>query len=101
MGDWKEAWESAKRRAQVRCRFHDLRHTGCTRMLEAGVAFATVAAIMGWSATATARMAKRYGHIGQQAQRQAVEAISSPRIADQSCAFPFDVATPAIDAPRN
>jgi hypothetical protein len=45
-------------------------------MLEAGVPFATVAVIMGWSPAATVRMAKRYGHIGQTAQRQAVGAIN-------------------------
>jgi integrase len=39
IGDWKEAWEGAKKRAGVQCRFHDLRHTGCTRMLERGVPF--------------------------------------------------------------
>ena len=72
---WKEAWEAAKRRASVECRFHDLRHTGCTRMLEAGVPLSVVATIMGWSAATTVRMAKRYGHIGQAAQRQAVEAL--------------------------
>ena len=62
VGDWKEGWEAAKQRAGVRCRFHDLRHTGCTRMLEAGVPFAVVSDIMdgararlyGWrNATAT------------------------------------------------
>jgi integrase len=37
IGRWKVAWESAKIRAAVSCRFHDLRHTGCTRMLEAGI----------------------------------------------------------------
>jgi integrase len=47
IGRWKEAWESAKTRAGVACRFHDLRHTGCTRMLEAGVPFSVVATIMG------------------------------------------------------
>ena len=57
------------------CRFHDLRHTGGTRMLEAGVPFSVVATIMGWSAATTVRMAKRYGHIGQAAQRQVVEAF--------------------------
>jgi integrase len=77
IGRWKEAWEAAKRRANVRCRFHDLRHTGCTRMLEAGVAFPVVASLMGWSAATTVRMAKRYGHIGQTALRTAVEAISA------------------------
>src|SRR5438132_7237461 len=34
---WKEGWKSAKLAADVRCRFHDLRHTCCTRMLEGGV----------------------------------------------------------------
>jgi integrase len=75
IGRWKEAWETAKRRALVQCRFHDLRHTGCTRMLEAGMPFSVVATIMGWSASTTVRMAKRYGHIGQGAQRQAVNAL--------------------------
>jgi len=92
IGDWKEAWESAKRRAGVKCRFHDLRHTGCTRMLEAGVPFATVAVVMGWSAAATVRMAKRYGHIGQTAQHQAVAAINTTVFDAGSFAFPFDTA---------
>lgn len=75
IGRWKEAWESAKIRAGVSCRFHDLRHTGCTRMLEAGVPFSVVATIMGWSPSTTVRMSRRYGHIGQTAQRQAVNAL--------------------------
>ena len=58
------------------CRFHDLRHTGCTRMLEAGVPFSVVATIMGWSSSTTVRMARRYAHIGQTAQRQAVNALN-------------------------
>src|ERR1017187_9814896 len=29
IGDWKEAWEAAKIRAGVTCRFHALRPTGC------------------------------------------------------------------------
>lgn len=78
IGRWKEAWEAAKIRAKVQCRFHDLRHTGCTRMLEAGVPFPVLAMLMGWSSATTVRMAKRYGHIGQKALRTAVEAISSP-----------------------
>lgn len=35
---------------------------------------------MGWSAGTTVRMAKRYGHIGQAAQRQALEAISTGEV---------------------
>ena len=69
---WKEAWESAKENAGVEVRFHDLRHTCVTRMLEGGAPLSVVAAILGWSSATTVRMAKRYGHIGQVAQRQAV-----------------------------
>lgn len=76
IGNWKEAWEKAKKRAQVECRFHDLRHTGCTRLLEGGVPYPVVASIMGWSAATTIRMAKRYGHIGQSIQRQAIELLN-------------------------
>jgi integrase len=82
IGRWKEAWESAKTRAGVSCRFHDLRHTGCTRMLEAGVPFSVVASIMGWSASSSVRMARRYGHMGQPAQRQAVNALHLAGITD-------------------
>jgi len=76
IGRWKEAWESAKIRAGVSCRFHDLRHTGCTRMLEAGIPFSVVATVMGWSPSTTVRMSRRYGHIGQSSQRQAVKVLS-------------------------
>jgi hypothetical protein len=44
-------------------------------MLEAGVPFSVVATIMGWSASTTVRMSRRYGHIGQIAQRLAVNAL--------------------------
>jgi integrase len=74
----KEAWENAKEKAGVECRFHDLRHTCTTRMLERGVPLPVVASILGWSAATTVRMAKRYGHIGQVAQRQAVDALMPP-----------------------
>jgi integrase len=72
IGSWKEAWESVKRKTGVEVRFHDLRHTCVTRMLEGGVPLSVVASILGWSPATTARMAKRYGHIGQPAMRQAM-----------------------------
>lgn len=75
---WKESWESAKKRAKVTVRFHDLRHTCVTRLLEGGVPLSVVASILGWSAATTARMAQRYGHIGQVAQRQAVAILDGP-----------------------
>ena len=82
IGSWKEAWESAKKIARVEVRFHDLRHTCVTRMLEGGVPLSVVGSILGWSPATTARMAKRYGHIGQVAMRQAVDVLgkaSRPR----------------------
>jgi integrase len=94
ISSWKVAWEAAKRRAgaalqgkkpnengarSLRIRFHDLRHTACTRMLEGGVPYPVVASIMGWSASTSIRMAKRYGHIGQIAQRQAVAMLEGAK----------------------
>jgi hypothetical protein len=40
--------------------------------------FAVVAEIMGWSAATAVRMAKRYGHIGESARRQAMAALETP-----------------------
>src|SRR5262249_14596714 len=82
IGDWKEGWEAAKSRAGVTCRFHDLRHTGCTRMLEAGVPFSVVSDIMGWSASTAVRMAKRYGHIGHTARRDAIDKLAAATVFD-------------------
>ena len=72
IGSLKEAWESAKRRTKVKARWHDLRHTCCTRLLEQGVSLPIVGQILGWAPSTTVRMAQRYGHIGQDAQRNAM-----------------------------
>jgi integrase len=72
MGSVKEGWEAARKRSKIQCRFHDLRHTACTRLLEGGVPFALLAQIMGWSASSTVKMAKRYGHIEDSSLRQAM-----------------------------
>jgi integrase len=58
-------------------RFHDLRHTAATKLLEQGTSFAIVAQILGWSASTAVRMAKRYGHIRPEVQRQALEGITT------------------------
>ncbi|PYV65619.1 MAG: hypothetical protein DMG95_01205, partial [Acidobacteria bacterium] len=92
-GNWKEAWEKAKERAggilggnaeqqesPLLCRFHDLRHTAVTRLLEAGIPYPVVASIMGWSAATAIRMAKRYGHIGNQALRAAADVLGETKL---------------------
>ena len=78
IGSWKVAWTSARRLAGVQCRFHDLRHTCITRLLERGVPLPVVASLMGWSPATTARMAKRYAHFGDSAQRRAMETLDPP-----------------------
>jgi integrase len=70
-------WE-AKRQIEsepLKCRFHDLRHTAVTRLLEAGIPYPVVASIMGWLAATAIRLSKHYGHIGNQALRAAVEVL--------------------------
>ena len=57
---WKTAWRTAKTTSGIACRFHDLRHTVVTRLLEAGQSFAVVADIMGWSAATGVRMANDF-----------------------------------------
>lgn len=59
----------------LNCRFHDLRHTAVTRLLEAGIPYPVVASMMGWSAATAIRMAKRYGHIGSHALREAADVL--------------------------
>jgi integrase len=79
MGSFKEGWEAARKRSKIQCRFHDLRHPACTRLL-GGVPFALLAQIMGWSASSTVKMAKRYGHVGDSSLRQAM-ALLDQRVA--------------------
>ncbi len=105
IGSIKEAWEAAKLRAgrilngateqaapgekiaPLVCRFHDLRHTAVSRMLNAGIPIAKVAKIAGWSPATMVRMAARYGHFTLNELRDAVESISGNGIAAESPVF--------------
>jgi integrase len=101
IGDIKEAWERAKVRAghilqlgngqkpvttrALKCRFHDLRHTAVSRMLDAGVPLMKVAKIVGWSSSSAVQMAARYGHFTLDELRNAVNTISRMGHQDDSC----------------
>ena len=107
IGSIKEAWEAARARAArilqgerdagdpgttepvapLACRFHDLRHTAVSRMLNAGIPIAKVAKIVGWSGSTMVLMAKRYGHFALSDLRGAVEAISNGKIDAGSLVF--------------
>ena len=75
IGSWKTGWTLARQKAGVTARFHDLRHTAVSRLLERGVPLSVVASIMGWSASTMTKMAKRYSHFTLEAQRKAVETL--------------------------
>lgn len=88
IGTFQEAWEAAKRRTAdpekdlpaVQCRWHDLRHTFHSRLLEGGgQSLPVVGAIMGWSAGTMVRMAKRYGHFSAETLRDAVAVLDRPK----------------------
>ena len=105
IGSIKEAWEAAKKRAgrilkgiadgeetkeeipALVCRFHDLRHTAVSRMLNARIPIAKVAKIAGWSPATMVRMAARYGHFSLNDLRGAVESISGGGIEVKSPVF--------------
>jgi integrase len=90
MGSWKTAWNTARKLAgailagepakedspQLNCRFHDLRHTSISRMINAGVSITKVAKLVGWQPTTMVAMAGKYGHHGLEDLRSAVESVS-------------------------
>jgi integrase len=68
--DVKTAFTGACRRAEIKgLRFHDLRHTAASRMIEAGVDLVTVSKILGH---ASIQMTMRYCHPTEQNMRTAV-----------------------------
>ncbi len=71
----------------VAVRFHDLRHTAVSRMITRRVPLPMIARVVGWSAGTMAKMAARYGHFGMEELREAVEAISSRKIPEESPRF--------------
>jgi integrase len=73
MHRWKVAWESARKTANVSCRFHDLRHTFISRLAESQASDSTVMALAGHVSRA---MMERYSHIRMEAKRKAVDILS-------------------------
>jgi transposase len=72
MHRWKVAWEATRKRANVVCRFHDLRHTFISRLAESQASDSTVMALAGHVSRA---MMERYSHIRMEAKRRAVDTL--------------------------
>ena len=72
----KTAWKAAIRRAGVRyCRFHDLRHTFNTRLMEAGVMQEVRKALMGHSSGEDVHAI--YTHVELPAKREAIRRLEA------------------------
>ena len=72
----KRGWEALRTRANVNCRFHDLRHSAATKWAEAGVPESTMLALMGHMSRS---MLERYSHVRTAAKREAVEVLDYTR----------------------
>src|SRR5512135_1678612 len=70
----KRSWKTALRNAKLRyLRFHDLRHTFATRLMEAGVLQEVRMALMGHSPGA--KVHSTYVHIELPAKREAIQKL--------------------------
>jgi hypothetical protein len=68
-----DPWEAVRERANVDCRFYNLRHTALTKNGGSGVPESTMLALAGHMSRA---MLERYSHVRMNAKRQAVQAPS-------------------------
>jgi len=75
---WDSAWHTLTEKAELTgLRFHDLRHTFITQMVERGVPMGTIQAFVGHL---SARMLAHYTHISSGAARKAVELLDAEPI---------------------
>jgi len=75
---WDTAWQSLTKAAGFDgLRFHDLRHTFITHMVELGVSLGVIQTFVGHM---SARMVRHYTHISSGAARKAVELLDSDPI---------------------
>jgi integrase len=74
------AWKMALEKANVECRWHDLRHTFVSRMAESMASDATIMALAGHLSV---KMKERYSHVRAESKRQAIATLDRPLAAVQ------------------
>lgn len=80
MGEFKKAWSDALRRARLKYRWHDCRHTFITRLAEnPAVSEETIRALAGH---VSRKMLERYSHIRVAAKQAAIAALEQGRNAN-------------------
>jgi integrase len=73
MQGWKSAWSRVRREANVKARWHDLRHTLVSRLAEnPTISEETIRALAGH---VSRQMLSRYAHIRAQAKRAAIASL--------------------------
>jgi integrase len=78
MGSWRKAWLEASKRAGVRYRWHDLRHSFVTRLAERpDVSEQTIRALAGHVSN---QMLQHYSHIRSQAKYAAIRSLEGQAI---------------------
>jgi integrase len=75
LGRIKAAWGKACRRAGIKCRWHDLRHTWASWHVQRGTPLNVLQELGGW---ATYAMVQRYAHLSPEHLRKWVNA-TKPR----------------------
>lgn len=75
IGDIKKCWNSAVKRAGItNFRFHDLRHTVATRMVEKGIDLVVVKEILGHADISTTM---RYAHAVPERKKSAINVLNN------------------------
>lgn len=69
----RERWAQARAETGLRCRWHDLRHSCASWLVQAGVPIYTVAEILGHSSV---QVTKRYAHLAPQHLQDAIEKLA-------------------------
>lgn len=92
--DIERAWRKALREAKItHFRFHDLRHTYASRLVQSGSSLPAVKELLGHRQISTT---ERYAHLGASDLREAVAKLPPPRLPAQRSA-----AKPATDAGKS
>jgi integrase len=73
---FKTAWKRARKNASIKVRFHDMRHTAITNLLEGGNPDETVMQIAGH---VSRQMLTHYSHLRMEAKRKAMQALDRKR----------------------
>ena len=96
IGDWKTAWNRARKAASIKVRWHDLRHSFVTRLAEnPAISETTIKSLAGH---VSQRMLARYAHIRNRAKQEAIDALERSSSLDVSAQNPAQADAPGQDA---